>query len=355
MNKPDARLLAPNTQDYLRQQAIRLRQQGKRFVDIASYLGVHRNTVSEWWWQYQEMGEVALQQQQRGRKVGSGRSLTQVQEDRIQELMQGHFPAELAIKSALWTRRAVQALIEQQCKVVMPIRTVGLYLWRWGYSPQKPLKRAYEQDPEAVEAWLEHTYPLIEQRAKREGAEIAWGDESGLRSDTQVGRGYAPIGETPEIHLSQKKRVRVNFIASLSNQGSVRFMLYTSKLTETVFLAFLRRLIAKPERKLFWIVDRHPVHRGGQVQPWLAAHKEQIELFLLPSYSPELNPTEYLNGDVKQGVHSKPPTRNLAQLKHRLLSHLRKLQKLPSRMRKYFEHPLIAYASNKMQAQLVPG
>ena len=355
MEKPDARLLEPNTQDYLRQQAIRLRQQGKQVVDIASYLGVHRNTVSDWWQQYQEQGEVALYQQQRGRKVGAGRTLTQEQENRIQELMQAHFPDELAIDSALWTRRAVQALIEQVSDVVMPLRTVGLYLWRWGYSPQKPLKRAYEQDPKAVEVWLEQTYPLIEQRAKAEGAEIAWGDESGLRSDTQVGRGYAPIGETPEIHLSQKKRVRVNFIASLSNQGSVRFMLYTSKLTAAVFLAFLKRLIAKRERKLFWLVDRHPGHRGGQVQHWLAAHQEQLELGLLPSYSPELNPTEYLNGDVKQGVHSKPPTRNLAQLKQRLVSHLRKLQKLPSRILKYFEHPFIAYASNKMPSQLVPG
>jgi transposase len=126
MNKPDACLLAPKTQDYLRQQAIRLRQQGKRFVDIASYLGVHRNTVSKWCQQYQEQGEVALNQQQRGHKVGAERTLTQEQEGRIQELMQGHFPEELAIDSALWTRRAVQELIEQQCEVEMPLRTVGL-------------------------------------------------------------------------------------------------------------------------------------------------------------------------------------------------------------------------------------
>ncbi|OLP19871.1 hypothetical protein BST81_03320 [Leptolyngbya sp. 'hensonii'] len=110
--------------------------------------------------------------------------------------MEAHFPEELGIDSALWTRRGVQELIEQQCQVVMPIRTVGLYLWCWGYGPQKPLKRAYEQDPEAIEEWLEHTYPEIEQRAAREGAEVAWGDESGLRSDAQAERGYAPIGET---------------------------------------------------------------------------------------------------------------------------------------------------------------
>lgn len=355
MNKPDARFLNPTIQNYLRQQAIRLRQQGKRFVDIADYLGVHRNTVSGWWQQYQELGEIALKQQERGRDVGEGRTLSQEQENQIQQLLQDHFPEDLEIDSALWTRRAVQQLIRQACKVQMPIRTVGEYLKRWGYTPQKPLKRAYEQDPEAVAEWLEQIYPEVEQRAQAEGAEIAWGDESGLRSDTQVGRGYAPMGETPEIHLSQKKRVRVNFIASISNQGTVRFMLYTRKLTETVFLTFLQRLVAKRNRKLFWIVDRHPVHRGRQVKQWLAEHSDEIELFYLPSYSPQLNPVEYLNGDVKQGVHSKPPTRNLVQLKQRLISHLHKLQKLPLRVQKYFEHPFIAYAANKMQPQSLPG
>jgi DDE superfamily endonuclease len=121
--------------------------------------------------------------------------------------------------------------------------------------------------------------------------------KSGLRSDDRSGRGYAPVGQTPEIHLSQKKRVRVNFIASLSNQGTVRFMLYTCKLTAKVFILFLERLIRKAERKLFWIVDRHPVHRSQTVKQWFAEHKSQIELFPLPSYSPELNPTEYLNCD----------------------------------------------------------
>jgi transposase len=355
MNKPDARFLNPTTQNYLRQQAIRLREQGKQFVDIAHYLGVHRNTVSDWWQQYQEFGEIALKQQERGRNVGEGRTLSQEQEHRSQQLMQEHFPEDLEIDSALWTRRAVQPLIEQACEVQMPIRTVGEYLKRWGYTPQKPLKRAYEQEPDAVEEWLEQTYPDIERRAQTQGGEIAWGDESGLRSDTQVGRGYAPIGETPEIHLSQKKRVRVNFIASISNQGTVRFMLYTSKLSEIVFLTFLKRLVAKRKRKLVWIVDRHPVHRGQQVKQWLAEHRNEIELFYLPSYSPQLNPTEYLNGDVKQGGHSKPPTRNLAQIKQRLMSHLHKLQNLPARIQKYFEHPFIAYAAKKMQPLLLPS
>lgn len=259
--------------------------------------------------------------------------------------MQANCPDQLEIDSALWTRRAVQALIQQEYGIQMPIRTVGEYLKRWGYPPQKPLKRAYEQDPNTVKEWLEQTYPKIEQRADKEGAEIAWGDESGLRSDAQVGRGYAPVGETPEIRLTQKQRVRVNFVASISNQGTIRFMLYTSNLTSAVFLRFLQRLIRQRHRKLFWIVDKHPVHRAEQVQQWLAEHKEQIEIFYLPSYSPQFNPVEDLNCDVKQGVHSKPPTRNLAQLKRRVRSHLHKLQKLPARIVKYFKHPFIAYAA----------
>lgn len=337
-------MLNPTTQDYLRQQAIRLRRQGKRMSEIATYLGVHRTTVSKWWRQYQQQGDVALHQQQRGNKLGEGRTLNPEEEALIQKLMRDHFPDELKIDSALWTRNAVQTLIASECGVKMPIRTVGEYLKRWGYSPQKPLKRAYEQKPQAVIAWLESDYAAIKQRAQQEDAEIAWGDESGLRSDAQVGRGYAPIGHTPEMRLNTQ-RVSVNYIASISNQGKVRFMLYTQNLTAQIFILFLERLIANRRRKLISIVDRHPVHRSSLVQQWLQEHRDNIEMHFLPSYAPQLNPAEYLNGDVKQGVHSKPPTRNLKELKGRLRSHLHKLQKLPTRIIKYFRHPFIAYAA----------
>jgi hypothetical protein len=269
-------------------------------------------------------------------------------------LRQKHFPDELEIDSALWTRAAVQALIEQVSGIELPIRTVGEYLKRWRFTPQKPLKRAYEQDPHAVEAWLRVEYPAIEERARQEGAEIAWGDESGLRSSSQVGRGYAPMGNTPEIQLNMQ-RARLNYIAGISNQGTVRFMLYTQKLIAQVFIVFLEHLIRRRTRKPMWIVDRHPVHRAQAVKDWFAQHTEDIELFYLPPYSPQLNPAEYLNCDVKQGVHSKEPSRNQKRLQQRVLSHPHKLQKLPQRIMKYFEHPFIAYATHKMPAQLLPS
>ena len=181
-------------------------------------MGVHRTTVSRWWQQYQQKGDIALKQQPRKAKLGEGRTLSAAEEATVQRLLQDHFPDELNIDSALWARSAVQTLIACQCEVEMPIRTVGEDLKRWGYTPQKPLKRAYEQEEQAVKEWVDEFLSLSNARAQEE-AEIAWGDESGLRSDAQVGRrGYAPMGQTPEIRLS-RQRVNVNYIASINNQG----------------------------------------------------------------------------------------------------------------------------------------
>jgi len=150
--------------------------------------------VFEWWWEYEHDGDAALYQKPRGRQLGDGRTLDPFEEDLIQSAMTGHFPEEYGIDSALGTRKAVQVLIEQLCGITMPIRTVGEYLKRWQYSSKKPIARAYEQDPQQVEQWLNETYPQIQQRAHQEGAEIGWGDESGVGSAEYGGRGYALIG-----------------------------------------------------------------------------------------------------------------------------------------------------------------
>lgn len=346
MDRPDARHLTIETQNYLRQQAIRLRQQGKRVKDISEYLGVHRSTVWNWWWEYEHYGEASLYQLDRGRAIGDGRILEVEEEEAIQAAIEDHCPEDYEIDSALWTRRAVQELIEQVCGVKLPVRTVGDYLSRWGYTPKKPIKRAYEQDPEAVRVWLEEEYPQIVERAEQEGATIVWGDEAGVSSNEYGGRGYAPIGEKAVVRPSERRRWRINYIASLSNQGSVRFMLYLCKFSADVLIKFLGRLIQGGAKKLFWIGDQHPVHERAKVQRWLERHADQIEMFFLPTYSPELNPAEYLNNSLKQGVHGQAPTRNLEQLKQRVGSQLHRLQKLPEQIRNYFKHPSIAYAGS---------
>jgi transposase len=344
MEKKDARKLKPEVQHELRKQAIRLRKKGMKQKQIAEILGVYPTTVSKWCRAYKKEGAKAIQINKRGRRIGACRTLNAEQEKQIQKAIVDKEPDQLKLPFALWTRQAVQQLIKHLYSIDMPIRTVGEYLNRWGYTPQKPLRRAYEQNPKAVKKWLDEQYPAIVKRAKTEKAQIHWGDETGLCNDSQHGRSYAPRGKTPAIRLPAKKE-RINLISSITNQGKVRFMLYRNTMDSQTLIKFLKRLIKDVGHKVYLILDNLRVHHSKIVRNWLQEHEEQIELFFLPSYSPELNPDEYLNCDLKAGVHSGVPARNKGQLSKKAISHLRMIQKKPERVKKYFKHPKIAYAA----------
>jgi transposase len=345
MKKDDARTLTAAAQEQLRKQAIRLRKRGETYNEIGEILGVHKHTAWKWWKKYQADGAKGLQVQTRGRRVGAQRHLDISQELRIQQLITDHTPDQLKLTFALWTRQAVQEIIQFEYGFRMPIRTVGSYLQRWGFTPQKPAKQAYEQRPAAVQKWLQEEYAAIAHRAKQEGAEIHWGDETGIRSDSQHGRSYAPKGQTPVIRLSAQ-RTSVNMISTVTNQGKVRFMIYKETMSAQVLITFMKQLIKGAGRKIFLVLDNLRVHHAKLVTQWVGKHPKEIELFYLPSYSPELNPDEYLNGDLKVGVHSRPPSRSQEHLIKKVKSHMVKLQKLPARVRSYFKHPQIAYAAN---------
>ncbi len=344
MERDDARKLTEATQEQLRKQAIRLKKGGKIFTVIADIVGVHRNTVSGWWKKYELEGAGGLKSRKRGRKEGEKRTLSMEQEREIQKLIRDKTPDQLKLTFALWTRHAVQELINLRYRVMMPIRTVGEYLRRWGFTPQKPLKWAYEQRPAEVKKWLEEEYPYIAARAKKEEAEIHWGDETGVRSDSQHGRSYAPKGKTPVIRLSAK-RTSTNMISTVTNQGKVRFMVYQETMTAKLLIKFMKKLIKDIDRKVYLIMDNLRVHHAKQVREWIDEHHEEIEVFYLPAYSPELNPDEYLNCDLKAGVHSKQPARSVDGLRKKVISHMRKLQKMSLRVMKYFKHPKISYAA----------
>ena len=344
MEKIDARKLSTDAQQQLRYQVIRLRKQGRKHAEISAITGVSRPTCSTWWALYKNEGKKVLKIKKRGRPTGSCRKLNEDQEKEIKKTIRDKCPDQLKLPFALWTRIAVQQLIRKLWGIEVPIRTIGDYLNRWDFTPQKPLKRAYEQNPKAVKKWLEDEYPAIQQKAKKEDAEIQWGDETGLCNDSYHGRSYAPRGKTPAIRLSAKCK-RVNLISSITNQGKVRFMIYNTPMNADTFINFMKRLIKDTDRKIFLILDNLKVHHSYKARDWLLEHTDQIEVFFLPSYSPELNPDEYLNCDLKAGVHSGTPARTQDQLKYKALSHLRKLQKLPKRIMKYFKHPKIAYAA----------
>lgn len=257
-------------------------------------------------------------------------------------------PQQLKFKFALWTRAAVQAVVKKVFNIDLPLRTISDYLDRWGFSAQKPIKRAYERNPQAVGQWLDSSYPTIVKRAKAEGAEINWGDETGIEANDYVAKGFAPKGKTPVIRMSgSPSRTRVNMISAITNQGKVRFMLYEEKMNAAVFIKFLKRLINDTPRKVFLIVDNLRVHHSGPVKKYLSQQdiRNRIELFYLPSYAPDLNPDEHLNSDLKYQVHSGLVGRTKEQVKGKVRSAMKIIQNRPARVKKYFEDPTIAYAA----------
>lgn len=344
MDTIDIRRVSKGGQRVLRRQVIAARQAGKTYDEIHALYGVQRGTACAWWRRYQAEGEAFIETDGRGRPRGSGTRLTAKQSARIQRLITDRMPEQLKLPFALWTRHAVQRLIEAEYGVVLPLRTMGEYLKRWGYTPQRPAKRAYEQCPKAVGKWLNEVYPTIAARAKAEGAEIHWGDETGLRSDHQAGRSYAKAGRTPVAKVPAKG-VRVQLISTVTNRGSLRFMHYRGAMNSRLLIRFFRRLIADADRKVFVILDNLRVHHSKAVKAWLADNAEAIEVFYLPAYSPERNPDEYLNGDLKRSVHGEIPARTEAEMQRKTTSRLRSIQKRPAHVRAYFNNEFVEYAA----------
>lgn len=340
----DARKLTPSAQQALRRQAIRLRTQGMTYAEIAAVVGVHPTTVCQWYKAFERDGEAALGGGKRGRPAGTGGRLTPAQGTRIRRLITDKLPEQLKLSFALWTRQAVVELIEREYGLRLPVRTVGDYLRRWGMTPKKPVKRAYEQCPAAVRKWLDESYPAIAARARAEGAQIHWGDESGIRSDARYGRTYAPKGQRAPAPIPAR-RVRTQMISTVTNGGQMRFMLFDKAMNSALLIRFMRRLVQDTDHKVFLILDNLRVHHSRPVKKWLREHKQHIEVFYLPSYSPELNPDEYLNNDLKRRVHSNPPARCHTELKKQTLLALRSIQRRKGHVARYFQHPKVKYAA----------
>jgi hypothetical protein len=281
----------------------------------------------------------------RGKKPGGGRMLSEEQERAVQQIICDKRPEQLKMEFALWNRAAVMQLIERECGIKLTVRGVGNYLKRWGFTPQKPIKKAYEQSPEAVQAWLDKEYPEIERRAKAENAEIHWGDETAVVNTDVRGRCYAPAGKTPVTFAVGGTRQKLSMIATVTNQGQTRWMIIDEGFNADKLIEFLGALIKDAGRKVFLILDNLRVHHSKLVKEWVEARKEKIELFYLPSYSPELNPEERLNADLKQALYTKVPVRTKAKLKAATNEHMQVLEKSPERVKKFFQDPRVKYAA----------
>ena len=319
-------------------------QEGVSQRDAARLYGVHENTVSKWMRAFREQGKAALEPARRGRRPAEQLALSPFAQAQIVNTIRDKNPDQLKLPFARWTREAVRDLIVQRFAVRLAIRTVGDYLRRWGFTPQKPVQRAYEQSPAAVEGWLKDTYPALRARAKRERAVVLWGDEMGIRSDHGRGRSYAPAGATPVVKKAGR-RFGCNVIQAVGNRGELWFRVFEGRFTQDVFIDFLRRLIKTAAgRKVILVVDGHPAHRGARARAFVAANAELLEVVYLPGYSPDLNPAEYLNNDTKHGVLAKRPA-TPDGLINATRRHLHRRQKQPVVVANFFRHPAVAYAA----------
>lgn len=343
MKKQDFRSKSASTLEEYRRTAIRLIKNGRPKGEVAEIVGCSPRTITNWWSAYKSLGAKAFSPKKRGRREGEKRHLTHEQEKGIQRMIKDKCPDQLKLPYALWTRKAVRELIENQYNILIPIRTIGDYLQRWGFTPQKPIRRAYEQQPKQVKQWLTEKYPSIKARAKKENAEVQWCDETGFSSADNRGRGYSPKGKTPEFY-GTGARFSTSMISSVDNMGKLRWMVYEGAMNIDLFISFLRRIIRDSKRKVFLIVDNLRTHHSIKVREWVQKHKDEIELFFIPAYSPELNPDEYVNHHVKRGVQSKPAPKTKKELQRNVRSHMRSLQWDKEKVASFFNHPKVQYA-----------
>jgi len=340
----DARKLDSAALALLRRQVVQAVRGGMSQTEAARTFGASLRAVSKWMRLHREGGRQGLALKRRGRRVGEGRRLNARQSSRIHKLVIDRLPDQLKLPFYLWTREAVVALIRREYGIEVSPVTIGRYLKAWGMSPQRPVARAYERNDAAIERWLKHDYPAIARAAKREKAEIYWGDEMGLRSDHVTGRSYAPVGETPVVRATGQ-RFGCNMISAITNKGALSFMVFKDKFAAAVFVEFLTRLLKQIERKIYLIVDGHPVHRSGVVKRLVERHAKRLRLIRMPGYCPELNPDELLNQDVKTNAAGKRRPTNRSEMMGHVRRHLYRRQKPPQVIRNLFREEHVRYAA----------
>lgn len=344
MEKTDTRALRPEARNEVRRMTIRLRQQsGMSVKALAKIAGVHAGTVSKWLSMARQEGVGSLSEQRRGRPMGSCRKLTFAQEQWLLEQIVGYSPKQLVLTFAVWTRPAIRALIQERFSVDMSDRLIGKYLKRWGFTPQRPLRRAMEQRPERVDPWLRETYPKLKAKAKAEGAIIFFGDETAVKEDANWIRGYAPRGKTPVL-TKPNRWDKLSMISAISPRGEVSFRILEGGVNADRFIAFLAGLIEGADRKIILIVDNLRVHHSKAVKNWLSDKIARIELAFLPPYAPESNPDEYLNSDFKTHLRMGAISENREQLLVKAMAFMNRLKTLPERVCSYFQHPAAKYA-----------
>ena len=339
MRQNDARKLDRKSQESLRIRGIQALFSGESPKKVAEFLGVNPDTVYNWAAQYGEGGWENLK-----RKKASGRPpIIQGRHLKWIYKMVTKNPEQLSFPFALWTRRRIQEAIKQKYGIELSITTVGRLMGRLGLTCQRPVHKAYERNSSLVRRWLQEDYPRIKLLANKEGAQVYFGDESGLRSDYHSGTTWAPKGRTPEVR-STGRRFGLNMISAISAKGDMRFMTVKGSVTGKVFISFLKRLVLDVKGPVYLIVDGHPVHRSKKVREFVDSTDGLLKLFYLPPYAPDLNPDELVWNHLKYHCIGKLFIKTKQELHEKVISYLKSLQRKPDVIKSFFSKPSLQYA-----------
>jgi transposase len=337
----DARTLTHDQLTALRRRGVAAVQNGESPEDVARILGVNRVTLYGWLALYRNGGWDNLNAKKRGgrKPTLNAKALRWI----CQTVTMGN-PSQMKMPFVLWSSKLLVLAIKRKFGVTLGKSSVCRLLHQLGLSPQRPLWRAYQRDPEAVERWLKETYPSISKEAKKAKAEIWFGDEAGVRSDAHSGTTWAPVGCTPAVSTTGA-RFGLNVLSAVNRKGAFRFMCVDGKVNADVFIAFLKRLCATAGRPVFLIVDGHPTHKAAKTRKYAESTGGRLRLFFLPGYSPDLNPDELVWNNLKsQGTGNRAIT-GPGQLKRLVLGHLRSMQKKPDLIRSFYKTPFTEYAA----------
>lgn len=341
MRENDGRKLDHTTLEALRKRAVAAVEAGQHPEEVAATMGMHRKTVYGWLAKYREGGLEAL-----AAKPVPGRTpkLSGEQMRQLYQIIAGSDPRQESFEFGLWTRSIIREVIRTRFKVALSEVSVGRLLKKLGLSPQKPLYRAYQADPEAVQTWKDTEYPKIAKEAKKAGATIYFADEASVRSDYHAGTTWAPVGQTPVIQATGA-RFSVNMISAITPRGQLKFSIIDGTMNAAKFIDFCKRLLKDTDGPVVLIVDGHPVHRSIAVRDWVASTEGQFTLHRLPSYSPQLNPDEWVWKNVKHDRAGRAQVTGPDQFKSLVVRALRRLQRRTKTLLGFFRDPQLAYIS----------
>jgi len=338
--KVDGRKLTHEQSEYIRIQAVKaVRQKKQSPEDVIKTFGLHRANIYKWLKKYDRMGFAALRST---KAKGPAPKLSSLQKQRLGNYILKN-PTQFRFEYALWTVQMVVELIAMKFDVLYSAKHVGHLLKEIGFSRQKPLERAYQQDPEKVTQWLNKTYPAIKKEAKKEKRSIYFSDEAGFHATAQYGTTWATKGQTPIIKTTGQ-RIKVNCISAVNNRGKLRFMLYEKNFNSSVFITFLKRLLHNQKNPITLIVDGHGTHFTNKVKEYIATTKGKLKIYALPPYSPELNPDELVWNNAKQEVAKRKHTRTGKTFKEKVKQIMTEIQTNPTLCKSFFCESNVAYA-----------